>query len=307
MLQSSLTSFSASKKIDGKIFSSYIHNSICSAIECPRFLFSPPHLRVFSVGDDFASHLYISKKHDLCKKYKIGFSHNNYPVTTTTAQLSEEINKANEDSKVSGIILQLPIPKHLDRTALLASIKPTKDVDCLNPQNVCSLVDKHWGTVVLPPCATAAIMLLELALQYGNNPQKYFENVDPITKTSFDFKGENAVVVGYGLTAGMPISLMLTKANANVTVVDKNTENAKEIIYNSPIVFSCVGKKHILGEVNENSVVIDVGIDMKDNKIVGDFNSEAYSQKTKNFSPVPGGVGKVTVAMLVVNLIKCWQ
>ncbi|MBP5468922.1 MAG: bifunctional 5,10-methylenetetrahydrofolate dehydrogenase/5,10-methenyltetrahydrofolate cyclohydrolase, partial [Candidatus Riflebacteria bacterium] len=209
----------------------------------------------------------------------------------TQERLIEEINKLNNDDRINGILLQLPLPKHLDEHVALEAIKPEKDVDGFHPINVGKL---YIGLDTFIPCTPKGIMEL---LKRNNVP----------------IAGKNAVVIGRSNIVGKPIGALLMKENATVTIAHSKTQNLPELVRNADIVVAAIGKpNYVKGEwIKEGAVVVDVGINSIDDpsspkgyKLVGDVDFEEAEKKASYITPVPGGVGPMTIAMLLSNTLK---
>ena len=203
----------------------------------------------------------------------------------------EEIKKLNSDNRINGILLQLPLPKHLDEHAALEAISPEKDVDGFHPINVGKL---YIGLDTFVPCTPKGI--IEILKRYN-----------------ISISGKNAVVVGRSNIVGKPIAALLMKENATVTIAHSKTQNLPELVKNSDIVVSAIGKPYFIkGEwIKEGAVVIDVGINSVDDpsspkgyRLVGDVEFEEASKRASYITPVPGGVGPMTIAMLLSNTLK---
>ena len=247
-----------------------------------------PCLAVVLVGDDPASHVYVRNKVE--KAAHVGIRSLEFRLNADTSQdtLLTQIDELNSDSTVHGILVQLPLPKHIDENSVLERIDPKKDVDGFHSENVGGL---SQGRDVLTPCTpTGCIRLLK-------------DTLGP------DLSGLNAVVVGRSNIVGKPMAALLLKENCTVTIVHSKTKNIQAICKQADIVVAAVGRPQMLNEayLNENSVVIDVGINRIQvdgkNKLVGDVDFDAVESKVKAITPVPGGVGPMTIAYLMKNTI----
>ncbi len=248
----------------------------------------PPGLAVLMVGDDPASIIYVRKKQEACAKVGIASFSQHLPGTTSQAELEAIIDKLNFDLRVDGILLQLPLPKHLDAKSLLAQIHPDKDVDGLHPTNMGKLV---LGEPSLRSCTPAGMMRLLEAYQI------------PV-------QGKHAVVVGASILAGKPAALMLLAANATVTIAHIFTPNLSEITRKADILIVATGNPQMIkGDmVKDRVVVLDVGINRVTDangkvRLVGDVHFEEVRPVAQYITPVPGGVGPMTVAMLLENTV----
>lgn len=248
-----------------------------------------PVLSVVLVGDNPASQSYVKGKENAC--ISVGMENHTIrlPKDTTQEELLKVVQELNEDSSVDGILVQLPLPEHLDETSIIDAISPDKDVDGLHPYNAGKLASGRDGMV---PCTPLGVMaMLEAAgLQ--------------------DLSGLNAIVIGRSNLVGKPVSLLLQKRNATVTMAHSKTKNLPALCAKADILIAAVGKpKMITSEyVKEGAVVIDVGINrLADGKLCGDVDFEDVKNKTKAITPVPKGVGVMTVCMLLCNTLKAYK
>lgn len=270
------------KIIDGKEVSLYIKRKIKEEVE--KMTDGVPGLAVVLVGDDPASHVYVNNKKKACEF--CGFYSESYelPESTTQSELIELIDKLNAKKDIHGILVQMPLPKHLDADAVINRILPSKDVDAFSPVNVGKIM---LGDFDFLPCTPAGVMEL---LKYYN----------------IDVAGKNCVVLGRSNIVGKPMSMLLLHSNATVTICHSKTQNLKEITRNADVVVSAIGRPLFVTEdmVKEGAVVVDVGINRnKDGKLCGDVDFENVSKKTSYITPVPGGVGPMTIAMLMQNTL----
>ena len=243
-----------------------------------------PTLAVVLVGDNKASKSYVNSKHKACLENNINSVKIELDENISTASLLNEIEKLNNDDNVHGILVQLPLPKHIDAEQILNAVSPQKDVDGFHPINVGKLV---IGEAKLIPCTPLGI--LEMIKSTG-------EKID----------GKLAVVIGRSNIVGKPISTLLLQNNATVITAHSKTKNLDSLLEQADIIVSCVGSAHFLtGEekVKETVTIIDVGNNYKDGKLVGDVNLENFMGKVKYISPVPGGVGPLTITMLMRNTL----
>ena len=250
-----------------------------------------PGLAVIIVGNDPASHVYVSSKKKACDATGIFSIEVALPEDTTQAQLLEEINKLNNDSRIHGILLQLPLPRHLNENDALEAINPKKDVDGFHPLNVGKL---YIGLDTFVPCTPKGV-------------------VEILKRNNIEIAGKNAVVVGRSNIVGKPMGALLMKENATVTTAHSKTKNLPELLSKADIVVAAIGKaKFIKGEwLKEGAVVIDVGTNSIDDptskkgyRLVGDVDFEAAEKKASYITPVPGGVGPMTIAMLLKNTLE---
>ena len=248
-----------------------------------------PVLSVILVGDNPASQSYVKSKANACAS--IGMENRTIcmPCSTTQQELLEEVQRQNEDPEVDGILVQLPLPSHLDEVSVIDAISPDKDVDGLHPVNAGKLLTGRDGFV---PCTPLGVMEMLTSIGYA------------------DLSGLNAVVIGRSNLVGKPLSLLLQKQNATVTMAHSRTAHLKEICQQADILIAAIGKpKKITADyIKEGAVVIDVGINrMEDGKLCGDVDFEAIKEKTKAITPVPKGVGPMTVCMLLKNTLKAYK
>jgi len=244
-----------------------------------------PGLAVIIVGNDPASRIYVNSKKRDCAEVGIKSFEYALPEDTREEQLLELIDALNEDKNVDGILVQLPIPKHLDEQKVIRRINPSKDVDAFHPYNVGELM---IGNHVFVPCTPAGIMEL-------------------IKDAGLSVEGKNCVVVGRSNIVGKPMSMLMLHANATVTVCHSKTRNLKEICKRADILVAAIGKPEFITRdyVKEGAIVIDVGINRtEDGGMVGDVKFDEVSEIASAITPVPGGVGPMTRAMLLKNTLK---
>ena len=243
-----------------------------------------PTLAVVLVGDNKASKSYVNSKHKACLENNINSVKIELDENISTASLLNEIEKLNNDDNVHGILVQLPLPKHIDAEQILNAVSPQKDVDGFHPINVGKLV---IGEAKLIPCTPLGIL-------------------EMIKSTGDEIDGKLALVIGRSNIVGKPISTLLLQNNATVIIAHSKTKNLDSLLEQADIIVSCVGSAHFLtGEekVKETVTIIDVGNNYKDGKLVGDVNLENFMGKVKYISPVPGGVGPLTITMLMRNTL----
>lgn len=243
-----------------------------------------PKLVLICASDDKASKIYIDKKRNMCKELDIEEEELLFDESITTNEIVTSIKKLNEDNLVHGILVQLPLYKHLNEKEILSSISPDKDVDGLHPLNLGKL---FAGEKSIVSCTPKGIMSVLKAL-------------------NIPIEGKNAVIVGRSILVGKPISALLLNENATVTMCHSKTCNLKSYTLNADILIAAVGKSKIITEdmVKEGSIVIDVGINRLENKkIVGDVDTQNVNKVVKYVTPVPGGIGLTTVLSLLENVI----
>ncbi|MZH45603.1 MAG: bifunctional methylenetetrahydrofolate dehydrogenase/methenyltetrahydrofolate cyclohydrolase FolD [Nitrospinae bacterium] len=246
-----------------------------------------PGLATVLVGEDPASAVYVRNKNKVCQEVGFQSFGQNLPAETTEDELLEVIKKLNENDEVNGILVQLPLPDHIDSEKILLSIKPEKDVDGFHPINVGKLA---IGNALLTPCTPTGIIEL---LDYYN----------------IEIAGKHAVVLGRSNIVGKPVALLLLQRNATVTICHSRTSNLKQVTSQADILIAAVGRPGFVGSemVKDNAVVIDVGINRVDGKLTGDVEFEPVAEKTSYITPVPGGVGPMTIALLMENTLKAFK
>lgn len=276
------------KILDGKAVSLKVKESVkVRADELKKFGVEPT-LAVVLVGEDKASQTYVRAKEKACNEYGIKSVAHRLSENTTQNELLALINVLNLDDSIHGILVQLPLPKHIDTNVVLAAIDPRKDVDGFHAVNVGKLVSGLDGFV---PCTPLGVM--EILKEYG-----------------IDVAGLNAVVIGRSNIVGKPMANLLLNASATVTITHSKTKNLKEICKNADLIVAAIGKPFFLKAdmVKEGAVVVDVGINrLDDGRLVGDVDFEEVAPKCSYITPVPGGVGPMTIAMLLNNTILAAQ
>ena len=276
------------KILDGKAVSLKVKESVkVRADELKKFGIEPT-LAVVLVGEDKASQTYVRAKEKACNEYGIKSVAHRLSENTTQAELLALINVLNLDDSIHGILVQLPLPKHIDTNVVLAAIDPRKDVDGFHAVNVGKLVSGLDGFV---PCTPLGVM--EILKEYG-----------------IDVAGLNAVVIGRSNIVGKPMANLLLNASATVTVTHSKTTNLKEICKNADLIVAAIGKPFFLKAdmVKNGAVVVDVGINrLDDGRLVGDVDFDEVAPKCSYITPVPGGVGPMTIAMLLNNTILAAQ
>ena len=276
------------KILDGKAVSLKVKESIkVRADELKKFGVEPT-LAVVLVGEDKASQTYVRAKEKACNEYGIKSVAHRLSENTTQNELLALINVLNLDASIHGILVQLPLPKHIDTNVVLAAIDPRKDVDGFHAVNVGKLVSGLDGFV---PCTPLGVM--EILKEYG-----------------IDVAGLNAVVIGRSNIVGKPMANLLLNASATVTVTHSKTKNLKEICKNADLIVAAIGRPFFLKAdmIKEGAVVVDVGINrLDDGRLVGDVDFEEVAPKCSYITPVPGGVGPMTIAMLLNNTILAAQ
>lgn len=248
----------------------------------------PPGLAVLMVGDNPASAAYVRNKERACAKVGIASFGRHFPTNTSQEELEQTIHTLNQDPQVDGILLQLPLPEHLDAVSLLHQINPDKDVDGLHPLNLGRLVRGEPG---LRSCTPAGVMRL-------------------LEEYSIDVKGKQAVVIGRSILVGKPMALMLLAADATVTIAHSRSQNLAELTRQADILIAAVGHPHLItaDRVKPKAVVVDVGMnriidDQGNSRLVGDVEFDSVREIAGFITPVPGGVGPMTVATLLQNTV----
>ena len=241
-------------------------------------------LAVVIVGNDPASRVYVNNKKKACEA--VGFQSFEYAMeeNTTQEQLLDLVNVLNRDDRVNGILVQLPLPKHIDEKAVINAISPDKDVDAFHPINVGKIMIGEYSFL---PCTPAGVMRL-------------------IESTGTDITGKQCVVIGRSNIVGKPQAMLLLQKNGTVTICHSKTRNLKEICLGADILVVAIGRANfVTGDmIKEGAVVIDVGMNRLDNgKLCGDVEFESAEKKASFITPVPGGVGPMTIAMLMKNTL----
>lgn len=250
-----------------------------------------PGLTVILIGDDPASQIYVRNKEKFAKEVGINSKLIRFENTITEQDLIEEIHKLNNDNSVHGILVQLPLPKHINSGKIISEISPTKDVDGFHPNNVGNLSS---GNDALIPCTPYGCYLL-------------------LKQVLTNLSGLNAVIIGRSNINGKPMAQLLLKEDCTVTITHSKTQNLKELCLNADILIASAGKAKMVKAdwVKKDCVVIDVGInrlgDNGNKKIVGDVDFENIKDKVKAITPVPGGVGPMTISCLLINTLKAYK
>lgn len=242
-----------------------------------------PKLVVVLVGDDPASQVYVGHKQKMCEKLGILTEVIRLPGLSSEASVEQTLKKLNNDNSVDGILLQLPLPQHLEARKLIEIISPDKDADCLTEKNLGKLLTQ---TALVQPCTPSGIIEI---LNYYN----------------LSVAGKNVAVVGRSLIVGMPLFHLLNQQNATVTVFHSKSANLKQQIKNYDVVFVAIGKPHFFSaaDFSKDTVVIDVGIHRLEAGLTGDVDFSKSEGQLKAYTPVPGGVGPMTIAMLMKNTL----
>lgn len=269
--------------INGKLVSAQVREEL--KLETERMVAEHgvrPGLAVIIVGDDPASKVYVNNKEKGCAE--VGFYSEVYrlPAETTQQELIALVERLNNDDKIHGILCQLPLPKHLDETAVILAINPEKDVDAFHPVNVGKIMIGNYSFL---PCTPAGVMKL-------------------IESTGVDITGKECVVIGRSNIVGKPQAMLLLHKNATITVCHSKTKNLAEVTRRADILVVAIGKADfVTGDmVKDGAIVIDVGMNRKaDGKLTGDVDFASVEPRASFITPVPGGVGPMTISMLLTN------
>jgi methylenetetrahydrofolate dehydrogenase (NADP+) / methenyltetrahydrofolate cyclohydrolase len=243
-----------------------------------------PGLATIIVGDDPASHVYVRNKIKACEEVGIVSIHHALDASVPEPELADLIRGLGDDPAVSGILLQLPVPGHIDADAMIELIDPLKDVDGLTTANAGRLVQGREGLV---SCTPAGVIEL-------------------LDSEGVELRGAEAVVLGRSQLVGRPLASLLLARDATVTICHSRTRHLADVCSRADVLVAAVGRAHLVSAemVRDGAVVIDVGINRTDDGLVGDVDFAAVSQKAAAITPVPGGVGPMTIAMLLVNTLK---
>ena len=272
-------------RIDGKAVAAKIRAQVAQDVEALKARGICPGMAVVLVGDDPASKIYVNNKKKACAETGIYSEEHLLPAETTQEELLALIEKLNADEKIHGILVQSPLPKHLDEKLVVELIDPRKDVDAFHAYNVGKIM---IGDFTFLPCTPAGVIEL-------------------IRSTGVPIEGKNCVVVGRSNIVGKPMAMLLLHNNGTVTICHSRTKNLAEICRGADILVAAVGKpKFITADmVKPGAVVIDVGMDHDENgKLCGDVDFDAVEPIASYITPVPGGVGPMTIAMLMKNAVR---
>lgn len=274
--------------IDGKKISQEIKDEVKAKAEQLKAAGIEPCLAVILVGEDPASRVYVRNKKRACEYCGIKSLSYELPESTTEEELLALVDKLNNDKSCNGILVQLPLPKHINEEKVLLKIKPEKDVDGFHPYNVGLL---SIGSADLKACTPAGCIEL-------------------IKRSGIDICGKNCVVVGRSNIVGKPVGMLLLAENGTVTTCHSKTKNMAEVCANADILVVAIGKEKFIKAdmIKEGAVIIDVGINrMEDGKLCGDVDFDEAVTKAGYITPVPGGVGPMTIAMLMNNCITACE
>lgn len=274
--------------IDGKLISQKVKDEVKEEIKFLKDEKKQVTLAVIIVGDDPASRIYVNNKKKACEYVGINSEEYSLPENVKQEEVIELINKLNKRQSVNGILVQLPLPKHIDEKTVIESISKVKDVDAFSYENVGRIMTGNFRFL---PCTPAGIM--ELLHSY-----------------SIKVDGKNCVVVGRSNIVGKPMAMLLLKENATVTICHSKTRNLADICRNADILISAVGKANFIKSdmVKKDSVIIDVGMNRDEyGKLCGDVNFDDVKSKVSYITKVPGGVGPMTIAQLMRNTLKAFK
>ena len=274
--------------IDGKKEAAVLREEIKREIEAIKLKTNKiPGLTVILVGDFEPSQIYVKNKEKNSKEVGINSEVVKYSKNVSEQEVLKKIELLNKDTNVSGILVQLPLPSQIDKEKIINSIDPKKDVDGFHPTNVGNLSSGYKATV---PCTPLGCLLL-------------------IKKVELNLSGKHAVILGRSNLNGKPMAQLLLKENCTVTIVHSKTKDLKKECLKADILVAAVGVANLVKSdwVKKDSIIIDVGINKVGNKIVGDVEFETVKEKVKAITPVPGGVGPMTIACLLKNTLECFK
>ncbi|MFH5881402.1 bifunctional methylenetetrahydrofolate dehydrogenase/methenyltetrahydrofolate cyclohydrolase FolD [Liberiplasma polymorphum] len=273
--------------ISGKELSKEIRLQVKQEVEILKKNYGKvPHLVVILVGEDPASNSYVTAKEKACINAGMKSTLIRKKETIKEEELLGMIDDLNNDSDVHGILVQLPLPKHIDENKVINAILKEKDVDGFHPLNVAAV---HLGEKGILPATPKGIITM-------------------LKSTNTEIKGKHAVVIGRSNIVGKPVAMLLLKEHATVTIAHSRTQNLKELTLQADILVAAVGRAHMVTAdmIKEGAIVIDVGVNRLNEKLVGDVDFEAAKEKASFITPVPGGVGPMTIASLLQNTIECF-
>ena len=274
--------------IDGKKEAEIIQNEIKKEIsEFKKKINKIPSLTVILIGDYIPSQIYVKNKEKKAREVGMNSEIIRYPKNVSEKEVLDKIEQLNKNIKTSGILVQLPLPDQISKEKIINAIHPSKDVDGFNPINVGNLSSGYKSIV---PCTPLGCLLL-------------------IKKIEKNLSGKHAVIIGRSNLNGKPMAQLLLKENCTVTVVHSKTNNLKNECLKADILVAAVGVPHLVKKdwIKENAIVIDVGINKVGENIVGDVNFDELKDKAKAITPVPGGVGPMTIACLLKNTLECFK
>lgn len=270
--------------MDGKSLKGEILSGLAEKVKA---LDKVPTLCVIQVGDDEASNVYINQKRKMCSEIGYNFIHEKYDDSITEEELLKNIDRFNSNDNIDAILVQMPLPGGINEKNIQNAVNKYKDVDGLNDSNIVDLIS---GKSSLYPCTACGVISL-------------------LDKYGVTLEGSNVVIVGRSSLVGMPLFHMLENRNATVTLCHSKTRNLQSITKNADIIISATGVKGLIKEdmVKNNAVVVDVGITRENGKLYGDVDFDSVSKKASLITPVPGGVGPMTIASLAQNVLKAYK
>ena len=273
--------------IDGKKISKDLIEKVKDEVSKIKKNGKTPGLAVILIGDYAPSQIYVKNKEKFAKEAGINSEVIRYPKEISEKEVLKKIDELNDNSKISGILVQLPLPPHINKEKIINSIKPTKDVDGFHPMNVGGLAS---GSKSIVPCTPLGCLFL-------------------IKSVEKNLEGKNAVILGRSNLNGKPMAQLLLKENCTVTILHSKTKDLKTECKRADILIAAVGVKEIVkGDwIKKDAIVIDVGINKANGKIVGDVDFESSKNVAKAITPVPGGVGPMTIACLLKNTLECFK
>ena len=274
--------------IDGKKTAEKLREDLKKKIIDLKSTFnSVPGLTVILVGDDPASKIYVKNKEKFSKEVGMNSEVIRYPKNVEESVILDKIMELNKDKKISGILVQLPLPKHISKKKVIETILPTKDVDGFHPVKVGNISSGYDSSI---PCTPLGCFLL-------------------LKKVEKNLSGKHAVIIGRSNLNGKPMAQLLLKENCTVTITHSKTKDLKEECLKADIIVAAAGKpKLVKGDwVKKNAIVIDVGINKTESGIVGDVDFDEVSKVARAITPVPGGVGPMTIACLLNNTVECFK
>ena len=282
----------SAKIIDGKAIASRIREELTKEVSELKEKNIVPGLATVLVGEDPASQVYVGMKQKACKTIGLYSEQHTLPADTSEKELLDLVDKLNNDPKINGILCQLPLPKGLDENKVLLAIDPSKDVDGFHPINIGKLNSKKSMKEIeeediFLPCTPHGVIQL-------------------LNRTGVEISGKEAVVVGRSNIVGKPVSMLLMAENATVTICHSRTKDLGEVVKRGDIVIAAIGRPKMITAdmVKDGAVVIDVGVNRLEDGLVGDVDFENVKEKASAITPVPGGVGPMTITMLISNTVK---
>tara|TARA_Y100000590_G_scaffold442121_1_gene569805 strand:- start:235 stop:1122 length:888 start_codon:yes stop_codon:yes gene_type:complete len=275
------------KKLLGKHVSQSIYEQLQPSLLMLKQNNIIPSLMVVIVGERSDSLLYVKMKKKKCAELGVECNINFLSETVTTSEICDFIKKYNENNSIYGILVQLPLPQHIDTNMVLNCVDPKKDVDGFHTLNMGNLALNQFENERFSPCTAIACM-------------EFFDYYD------IDLKGKDVVIIGASRVIGLPVSLLCLYKNATVTITHIHTKNLNEKTKNADIIISCCGVKHLVNSdyIKKDVILLDVGITKENGKIYGDINQDSVKELAQALTPVPGGVGPVTIAVLIKHVVK---